>query len=122
MNYTHLSQPERYQIYALLKAGFSLPAIASTLGRHRSTIHREISRNSGLRGYRPRQAEMLASQRSERSRNAPKIETSLWRSVTVLLNEKLSPEQISAQLEVSHETIYKHVYVINLWEEIYIDI
>jgi IS30 family transposase len=29
----------------------------------------------------------------------------------VLLNEKLSPEQISAQLEISHETIYKHVYV-----------
>jgi IS30 family transposase len=27
----------------------------------------------------------------------------------VLLNEKLSPEQISAQLEVSHETIYKHI-------------
>ena len=111
MNYTHLSQSERYQISALLKAGHGLSEIANILRRHRSTIYREVSRNSGLRGYRPKQAEVLASQRSERSRNAPKIGRSLWRSVSVLLNEKLSPEQISAQLEVSHETIYKHVYV-----------
>ena len=110
MNYTHLSQTERYQISALLKAGHSPSEIAANLHRHRSTIHREISRNSGLRGYRPRQAELLASQRSEHSRNAPKISRSLWQSVTELLEEKLSPEQISAQLEVSHETIYKHVY------------
>ena len=110
MNYTHLSQFERYQIYALLKAGHSLSEIATILGRHRSTIYREISRNSGLKSYRPRQAEMLASQRSERSRNAPKISRSLWQSVTKLLEEKLSPEQISAQLGLSHETIYKHVY------------
>ena len=111
MNYTHLSQSERYQIYALLKAGLSLSEIATILARHRSTIYREVSRNSGLRGYRPKQAEVLASQRSERCRNAPKIDRSLWQSITVLLNKKLSPEQISAQLEVSHETIYKHVYV-----------
>jgi IS30 family transposase len=111
MNYTHLSQYERYQIYALLKAGHSLSEIAALLRRHRSTIYREISRNSGLKSYRPKQAELLASQRSERSRNAPKISQSLWQSVTDLLREQLSPEQISVQLDVSHETIYKHVYV-----------
>ena len=93
-----------------MKAGHSLSEIATILGRHRSTIYREISRNSGLKSYRPRQAEILASQRSERSRNAPKISRSLWQSVTKLLEEKLSPEQISAQLGLSHETIYKHVY------------
>jgi transposase, IS30 family len=105
MNYTHLSQSERYQIYALLKAGHGLSEIAALLRRHRSTMYREVSRNSGLRGYRPRQAELVASQRSERSRNAPKISESLWQSVTELLEEKLSPEQISAQLEVSHESV-----------------
>lgn len=111
MNYTHLSQSERHQISALLKAGHDLSEIANILRRHRSAIYREIFHNSGLRGCRPKQEELLARQRSERSRNAPKIGRSLWRSVIVLLNEKLSPEQISAQLEVSHETIYKHVYV-----------
>ncbi len=94
-----------------MKAGHSLSEIAALLRRHRSTIYREVSRNSGLRGYRPTQAEKLASLRAERSRNAPKIGRNLWLSVTELLEEKLNPEQISAQLEVSHETIYKHVYV-----------
>ena len=51
------------------------------------------------------QAEKFASQRAEGSRNAPKISRSLWQSVTVLLEEKLSPEQISVQLEVSHESV-----------------
>ena len=111
MNYTHLSQSERHQIYALLKAGHSLSEIAALLRRYRYTIYRVISRNSGLKSYRPKQAELLASQRSERSRNAPKISQSLWQSVTDLLREQLSPEQISVQLDVSHETIYKYVYV-----------
>jgi IS30 family transposase len=111
MNYTHLSQSERHQIYALLKAGHSLSEIAALLRRYRYTIYRVISRNSGLKSYRPKQAELLASQRSERSRNAPKISQCLWQSVADLLREQLSPEQISGQLEVSHETIYKHVYV-----------
>jgi len=111
MNYTHLSQSERHQIYALLKAGHSLSEIAALLRRYRYTIYRVISRNSGLKSYRPKQAELLASQRSERSRNAPKISQCLWQSIADLLREQLSPEQISGQLEVSHETIYKHVYV-----------
>ena len=46
MNYTHLSQSERYQIYALMKAGQPLSDIAKILHRHRSTIYREVSRNS----------------------------------------------------------------------------
>jgi len=50
MSYKHLSQIERYQIYVLMKAGKNLQAIAQMLGRHKSTINREVSRNSGLRG------------------------------------------------------------------------
>ncbi|BBU68670.1 helix-turn-helix domain-containing protein [Fluviibacter phosphoraccumulans] len=56
MNYKHLSQNERYQIYALMKAGHNQLEIAQILGRHRSTISREVDRNSGLKGYRPKQA------------------------------------------------------------------
>ena len=105
MNSTHLSQSERYQIYALMKAGQALSDIAKILRRHRSTIYREISRNSGLRGYRPRQAEELTRQRSEHSRNSLKITPEIWRAVDELLNQQPSPEQISAKLEVSHEVI-----------------
>ena len=45
-NYHHLSQAQRYQIEALIKAGFSMTAIAAQMGVHRSTISREIKRNS----------------------------------------------------------------------------
>ena len=70
MTYKHLSQHERYQIYALMKAGHNQLEIAQLLDRHRSTISRELSRNSGKRGYRPKQAQELCLQRAEGSRNA----------------------------------------------------
>lgn len=47
MNYTHLSQSERYQIQCLRDVGLSITQTALRLGRHRSTIAREIRRNSG---------------------------------------------------------------------------
>jgi IS30 family transposase len=56
MTYKHLSQAERYQIYALMKAGHDQSQIANLLDRHKSTITRELSRNTGSRGYRPKQA------------------------------------------------------------------
>jgi IS30 family transposase len=64
MTYHHLSQEERYQISALLKAGLTQAQISVKLGRHKSTISREISRNSGLRGCRRRQACLLAENRA----------------------------------------------------------
>ena len=42
MNYKHLSQIERYQIYSLMKANQSITQIAEQLGRHKSTISREL--------------------------------------------------------------------------------
>ena len=63
MTYTQLTQEERYQIYALLKAGHNQTDIAMILNRHKSTIHREIRRNTGLRGYRPQQAQRLTHER-----------------------------------------------------------
>ena len=56
MNYTHLTREERYQIYALKKAGHKQSEIAIVLKRSASTISRELSRNTGGRGYRPKQA------------------------------------------------------------------
>ena len=53
MAYHHLNREERYQISALLKAGLTPTQISVNLGRHKSTISRKKSRNSGLRGYRP---------------------------------------------------------------------
>ena len=73
MTYKHLSPAERYQIYALMKAGLNQTEIALILNRHRSTISRELERNSGQRGYRPNQAQLLADSRAEGSRNALRL-------------------------------------------------
>lgn len=110
MTYHHLSREERYQISALLKAGLTQSRIAITLGRHKSTISRELARNAGLRGYRPRQAGALAEARSISSRNARQISASVWKTVSQQLRLQWSPEQIAFQVPVSHETIYRHVY------------
>lgn len=55
MKYTQLTQEERYQFFALMKAEHKQTEIAMILNRHKSTISREIRRNTGLRGYRPQQ-------------------------------------------------------------------
>ena len=110
MTYHHLNREERYQISALLKAGLTQAQISVNLGRHKSTISREIKRNSGLRGYRPRQACLLAEDRSLNSRNAHQITQSDWFCVKMYLKDQWSPEQIAAAVPMSHETIYRHVY------------
>jgi len=110
MNYKHLSQIERYQIYSLMKANQSITQIAEQLGRHKSTISREIGRNEGCRGYRPNQACELALARSQGSRNAREVKPWVMCQADVLLGLQWSPEQIAGKLPVSHETLYLHVY------------
>ncbi|MCF8196840.1 MAG: hypothetical protein K9J38_12645 [Polynucleobacter sp.] len=48
------------------------------LGRHKSTISREIVRNTGGRGYRPRQALLLAQECSLGSCNASQLTAKQW--------------------------------------------
>jgi IS30 family transposase len=110
MNYKHLSQVERYQIYALMKAGHDQTQIAKLLDRHKSTISREISRNRGLKGYRPKQACAIATKRSEKCRNAATVPPWVAEQAACLLKLQWSPEQIAGKLPVSHETLYLHVY------------
>jgi IS30 family transposase len=108
--YKHLSREERYQIYSLMKANHTLTEIAQLLGRHRSTISREVSRGRGQRGYRAEQACGKAQERSLGSRNAKRIEPWVWPEVAFYLGVEWSPEQIADKLPVSHESVYLHVY------------
>ena len=110
MNYKHLSQIERYQIASLMKAQHSITQIASLIGRHKSTISRELRRNAGSRGYRPKQASELAIERSEQSRNASTVAPWVKQQASALLRLQWSPAQVVSRLPVSHETLYQHVY------------
>ena len=114
--YTHLAQEERYQIYALMKAGHPQAEIAALVGRHPSTVSRELARNRGSRGYRPAQAHARAAARAQAARTRARITAHQWAAVAELLQRQWSPEQIAdrAELEgtaaISHESIYRCVY------------
>lgn len=116
MAYQQLTQDLRYQIYAFLKAGFPYSHIARQLGVDPSTISRELKRNRGGRGYRPKQAQYLAESRCKAKKNATRIAPETWQRVEALLRQDWSPEQISGTLKqqgkpsASHERIYQHIY------------
>ena len=112
--YTQLTQVQRYQIYALMKAELNQSEIAAIIGVNKSTISRELRRNRGLKGYRPKQAHQLAMTRRQ-TKTQPRITDEDWRLVEDLLREDWSPEQISLwlaqhkRLSISHEWIYLYV-------------
>jgi len=97
--YKHLSREERYQIHSLLKAKQTISEIARLLGRNRSTISRELSRGRGQRGYRAEQACTKAFERAQHSRNARRIEPTVWADVDFFLGVQWSPEQIAQKAQ-----------------------
>lgn len=109
--YTHLAQEERYQIYALMRAGHAQTDIAALLGRSPSTVSRELARNRGSRGYRPRQAQARALARAR-----VRITERQWMAVAALMRKQWSPGQIADRaglegtLDIRHESIYRFVY------------
>lgn len=112
-NYTQLTQEQRYQIYALLKMGHTQTEIAEVIGVHKSTVSRELRRNRGRRGYRPKQAHRMALERRDKSK--PLIAPSTWALIETLIRQDLSPEQVSERLKkkqgvhLSHERIYQYI-------------
>lgn len=114
MTYTHLTQEERYQIYALHRQGKSQKFIAEELGCHPATISRELRRNRGQRGYRAKQAHQLALER--RPCNARRVDPRSWQYAQAKLTLRWSPEQIAGRAKqdgipgISHETIYQRIY------------
>ncbi|WP_376695210.1 IS30 family transposase [Wenzhouxiangella sp. EGI_FJ10305] len=116
MSYTHLTREERYQIRAMLDANCTIRCIASVLGRSPGTVSRELARNSGLRGYRPGQADRFASERAAASRCRHRITKRQWTEISRLIRLDWSPEQITAwaalegTLDISPEWIYQFIY------------
>jgi len=113
--YAQLTREQRYQIEALLKTGHNQTMIAKVLSAHKSTISRELKRNHGLRGYRPKQAHEKAMQRRH-EKSKTRIPLTTWVLVNALIKQDWSPEQISIRLlmeqdiSISHESIYLHIY------------
>ena len=118
MTYHQLTSGERYMLSALRKQDCSPAHIARQLGRHRSTIGRELRRNASKWGgwYRPSVAIEHTSGRRSRSRRNRRFAPADLRLVESLLRRQWSPEQVAGylrrigRLAISHETIYRHVW------------
>ena len=117
-----LSLAEREEISRGLSAGASIRSIATQLRRAPSTVSREVARNGGASHYRAAQADEQAWKRARRPKlcklaTAPRLQ----RLVASKLMLEWSPEQIAGwlkvafptdeSLRVSHETIYRSLYV-----------
>jgi len=118
LTYHQITAAERYTVGLLRRRGLHAAAIARVLGRHRSTIGREVRRNGTPRDdcYRPQLADWYARGRRSRSRRNQRFSATAWAQVQTLLREDWSPEQVAGRLRfegtlaISHETIYRHIW------------
>ena len=114
-SYRRLREEDRQIIYRMSKAGKTQKEISLALGVNQSTVSKELSRNRGLRGYRPKQANEKARMReAAKERRSRVIVGPIEAQVRERLEKKHSPEQISLRLkkegmQVSHESIYRYV-------------
>lgn len=113
----HLTKEQRYQIKAYLNCGKSKVYIANELKVDKSTIYREIKRNSKKRGnYNPNFAQELSTERKERFSSNRKFTPPVEKYVRKQIEqEQWSPEQIVGYCKtqnipmVSHERIYAYI-------------
>ena len=116
MGHSHLTDDERNDIYLLKAQGMTLTSIGDRLGRNKSTISRELSRNSGLRGYRPRQAHQKALARRHVGRGGTEVSPSTWAFCRQLIEAGYSPQQAAGRAKkmgqgmVSHKYTYRRIY------------
>ena len=121
MKYQKLTLEERVLISHLLGQGLNPSAIASAIGRHRSTISRELNRNrcrlsdDSYRFSRAHRKTIARRRRSRRNRHYTDQDLALVRK---LLRQDFSPEQIVGYIRrfklmrrhISHETIYQYIW------------
>ena len=118
MTYRQITLEERYYLGLLRQLGLPAAAIAHALGRHRSTIGREVRRNGTPHDacYRPQLADWYARGRRSRSRRNRRFSPADWDRIQALVRQDWSPEQVAGRLRregaltISHETIYRYIW------------
>lgn len=112
--YSRLTREQRYTIGAMHRNGCEQKQIARAIGKHPSTVSRELRRLGDGAGYCCRAAQSHADERLGGGKRTDAALLVL--AGAKLRGEQWSPEQISAWLlreglgTLSHETIYQHVY------------
>ncbi len=132
--YKQLNTEEREKIYLYWHQGKGYREIGRLVGRHHTSIQREVARNGRskegkeARSYSPQEAERQVRDRRQRGRKRRLESPGLQRYVIQCLSKQWSPEQIAGRLRkavpqeaVSYETIYQFIYSkkvhrLHLWD------
>lgn len=115
MSHKQLTREQRYHIYGLWRSGHTQVEIAKEVGVHKSTICRELSRNSRWNGYFPEQAQCFSEMRRKGARKKTIFTKEIEEFVREHLLKDWSPDQISGYAKkhnlftISHERIYQYV-------------
>ena len=113
-HYSQLTPEQRYIIYSMLKIGLTQSMIAKVIGVDKSTVSRELKRNSGKRGYRPKQADAFAKDRQQ-GKSKDRIDNIAWSFIKLLIENDWFPKQIQGWMKehlsysMSHEWIYYYI-------------
>ena len=114
--YRRVTNSDRCHISAWLQDNISICEISKRLGFHKSTIYREITRNSSAsRGYQASPAGLRSKRRYRACRKKYKLKGKILKRVSQYLKDDWSPQQISERFKdddlasISHECIYKYV-------------
>jgi IS30 family transposase len=116
MAYKQLTLEQRYEIKAFMQAGFSMLSISKLIGVNKSTVSREVKRNSGQRGYRAKQAHSKALSRQKQAPRHIRFTEDIKALAEKYIRLDFSPEQVSGHLmreydiKISIETLYQHVW------------
>lgn len=114
--YKQLTLEQRYEISVLYKQKFLKSMIAEIIGVDKSTITRELQRNSKVRSYNAEYAQKRADIKRKQARKAIKLTEEMKKDICQLLNRQFSPEQIAGikklqgKQTVSHESIYRYIW------------
>lgn len=123
--YWRLSDSEREEISRGIEAGRTFAHIAQALGRHASTISREVRRNSGKSGYRAFSAARRGTRAAASRRKGKSVlakDPRLRAYVLAGLKKRWSPREVVIRMKaeypsdrtmrISHEAVYRYIYVL----------
>ena len=111
----HLTLKERYHISAFVEAGLKKSEIAKKIGKHKSSISRELKRNKSPSKYDPEKANVKAEKRKTKSHKNKRFNEEMKMKIEEKIKENWSPEQIKGYYKrhginmVSHTRIYAYI-------------
>ena len=114
--YKQLTLELRYLIFAYRNENYTITKIAELIGVNKSTVSRELKRNSENNYYSAEQAQIKASTRDKFKNRYKKLTNKLKLKIGKMLRDGYSPDQLVGRLkkkniaDISYETVYRYIY------------